>query len=57
MSIWVIDYKLYEPALTALKFPDPASTGCNQLSLSVEGQIPASFTKHLINNNTHRQGV
>lgn len=45
MSIWVIDYKLYEPALTALKFPDPASTGCNQLSLSVEGQIPAMFYK------------
>jgi len=45
LSIWVIDYKLYEPTLTALEFPDPASTGCKQMSLTLEGQIPAMFYK------------
>ena len=55
ISVWVIDYKLYRPVFNALLPADPQKGGCDQLSLTLDGQIPVMFyqtpsgSKFLIN--------
>jgi gliding motility-associated-like protein len=43
LSIWVIDYKLYEPVLQAIEFPLQPIPDCNHLSLLVDGAIPVIY--------------
>jgi gliding motility-associated-like protein len=45
LTIWVIDYKLYQPTLNSLSVPDPNSTSCNQLTLTLNANIPDMYYK------------
>ena len=45
IRIWVIDYSLYVPAWTAIKFPEPDKTTCESLSLELDGTIPDLYYK------------
>lgn len=45
LSIWVIDYSLYVPLWTAIKFPEPDMTTCESLSLELDGTIPDLYYK------------
>lgn len=40
MSVWVIDYKLYEPALTKMIPAAPVKGACDLLELSLQGLMP-----------------
>lgn len=40
MSVWVIDYKLYEPALTKIIPATPVKGACDLLELSLQGIMP-----------------
>jgi len=42
-NVWVIDYKLYQPVLNSLTAPDPHMSGCNQLTLTLDAQIPEMY--------------
>ncbi len=43
MTVWVIDYKLHLPVFNALIPDNPHQDNCNQLKLTVDGQIPEMF--------------
>ena len=43
MSVWVIDYKLHLPVFNALIPDNPQKSNCNQLKLTIDGQIPDMF--------------
>jgi gliding motility-associated-like protein len=40
LSVWVIDYKLYRPVFNALLPVDAQKGMCDQLTLTIDGQIP-----------------
>ena len=42
-NVWVIDYKLYQPVLNSLTAPDPTTSGCSQLTLTLDAQIPEMY--------------
>ncbi len=43
LSVWVIDYKLYQPTLNALKTSDPQTSVCDKLTLTLDGVIPEMY--------------
>lgn len=43
VTVWVIDYKLYRPVFNALQPSDPQKGMCDQLTLTLDGQIPEMF--------------
>lgn len=57
MTVWVIDYKLYRPLFNTLSTADPQKGMCDQLTLTLEGQVPEMYyntpsnTKFKINRN------
>ncbi|MDD4429060.1 MAG: gliding motility-associated C-terminal domain-containing protein [Paludibacter sp.] len=43
LSVWVVDYKIYQPVLNSLSVPDPQPAGCNQLTLALDAVIPEMY--------------
>ncbi|MEA4975925.1 MAG: gliding motility-associated C-terminal domain-containing protein [Paludibacter sp.] len=43
LSVWVIDYKLYQPSLNVLRAPDPQTSVCDKLTLTLDGVIPEMY--------------
>ncbi len=43
LSVWVIDYKLYQPSLNVLTTPDPQTSVCDKLTLTLDGVIPEMY--------------
>lgn len=43
LSVWVIDYSLYQPVLITIELPDPSSTSCSQLTLNLDANIPNMY--------------
>ena len=43
ISVWVIDYKLYQTTFNTLKAPDPQTSACDNLTLILDGVIPEMF--------------
>lgn len=43
LSVWVIDYKLYQPSLNVLTAPDPQTSVCDKLTLTLDGVIPEMY--------------
>ncbi|MDD4489013.1 MAG: gliding motility-associated C-terminal domain-containing protein [Paludibacter sp.] len=42
-SVWIIDYKLYQPVFNSLTIPDPQTSVCNQLNLTLDAVIPEMY--------------
>lgn len=57
ISVWVIDYKLYQPTLNVLTTPDPQTSVCDKLTLTLDGVIPEMYymtkngLKHVLDRN------
>lgn len=43
LTVWVIDYSLYQPILNELQYPDPSKSTCSQLSLELDATIPTMY--------------
>lgn len=41
LTVWVIDYSLYRPAIGAIVPETPVRGNCSQLTLTIDGNIPA----------------